>query len=190
LEVLIIVNCFLFYDYVDRAVNIGRWTQPDSCAPPTGICVNGPNPGADCTSASAVDVCRGGNSDYVNYDPDFSLGYCDSESKWNIDYGVLYGPDPANPGDCIRDTDPSDGNITISINPISHIVSYSATANWSGSATVVFTANDTDGGSESATITITVTAVQDAPSFNASAPVQNITFLEDGSNSSIDLSSN
>ena len=54
----------MFFDYVDRWVEIGAWSQPDVCAPFDGNKAN---------------------------------------------YKITFGPDPARPGDCIRDTDPSDG---------------------------------------------------------------------------------
>ncbi len=52
------------FNYVERWVNFGTWSQPDPCAP-----------------------CDG--------NPD--------------NYGITYGPDPNNPGDCIKDNNPSDG---------------------------------------------------------------------------------
>ena len=83
-----------FLDYVDRWVNLGAYTQPDLCAPPTGLCINGNNVGASCTNASESTICTGG-------------GTCDLSAKWSADYGVLYGPDGS--GGCILDSDSSDG---------------------------------------------------------------------------------
>ena len=82
-------------EFADRYKYHGIWTQPDPCAPPTGICAGGTNPGTSCTFAN-ISVCLGG-------------GTCDYVARWDQDYKVKYGPDPAKPGDCIRDTDSSDG---------------------------------------------------------------------------------
>ncbi len=45
-----------FFDYVDRWMNIGQWTQPDACAPFTGSCVGGSNPGARCSTQEELFV--------------------------------------------------------------------------------------------------------------------------------------
>jgi hypothetical protein len=84
-----------FFEYVERWVADGAWTQPDPCAPPTGVCSGGNNAGAACTLASEPAVCTGDG------------GFCDATVKWDDDYGVLYGPDGV--GGCILDTDESDG---------------------------------------------------------------------------------
>jgi len=92
-------------DYVDRWVSLGAWTQPDPCAPVDGRCVGGTNPGAVCTQASAATVCTGDGASCdlsVFWDPTGTLG---RENH----YGITYGPDPGNPGECIHDSDPSDG---------------------------------------------------------------------------------
>ncbi|MDD5148842.1 MAG: hypothetical protein PHH08_05255, partial [Candidatus ainarchaeum sp.] len=81
--------------YADRWVSFGTWTQPDTCAPMTGLCSGGNNPNAACTSANAATVCTGGT--------------CDYSALWAQDYGVKFGDNPANPGTCILDTDASDG---------------------------------------------------------------------------------
>jgi hypothetical protein len=84
-----------FLAYVDRWVESGAWTQPDPCAPPTGVCAGGDNAGSGCTSASEPEVCTGEGA------------YCDLTANWESDYGVAYGPDGE--GGCILDEDPSDG---------------------------------------------------------------------------------
>lgn len=78
--------------YVDRMVRIGKWTQPDSCAPAEGVWRGtGPKNGKRCTSAmlSPVD----GDTCILSYD----------------NYKKTFGPDPNNPGKCICDKDTSDG---------------------------------------------------------------------------------
>ena len=94
-ELRTVWNHQLSLDYVERWVTFGAWTQPDPCAPPWGVCAGGDNAGADCTSASAPDVCTGDEA------------HCDTTGSWDSDYGVTYGPDGA--GGCILDNDPSDG---------------------------------------------------------------------------------
>ena len=84
-----------FIEYVERWVSFGAWTQPDPCAPPSGVCSGGDNAGADCTTASEPDVCTGEDS------------YCDTTVSWDDLYGVAYGPDGS--GGCILDTDETDG---------------------------------------------------------------------------------
>lgn len=94
-ELIAVWNFDPFLSYVERWVTFGAWSQPDPCAPPTGVCVGGDNPGAACTSASAPTVCTGAD------------GACDLTANWDADYGVRYGPDGQ--GGCILDEDPSDG---------------------------------------------------------------------------------
>lgn len=89
----------VMFNYIDRWVNLGTWTQPDPCAPLDGVCVGGANPGAPCTSASVVDECQGGDME--------AEGGCDYTVHWDAHYGVTYGPDGN--GGCILDQDPSDG---------------------------------------------------------------------------------
>jgi len=84
-----------FFDYVDRWVDFGAWTQPDPCAPGVGVCSGGDNAGAACTTASAGDVCTGTDA------------FCDMAAVRDANYGVTYGPDGS--GGCILDTDPGDG---------------------------------------------------------------------------------
>jgi hypothetical protein len=84
-----------FLDYVDRWVAQGAWAQPDTCAPPDGVCSGGDNPGAACTTANEKETCTGTDA------------FCDASGNWDAHYGVTYGPDGA--GGCIADTDPSDG---------------------------------------------------------------------------------
>lgn len=81
--------------YTDRWMASGFHTQPDSCAPPTGLCAGGSNAGASCTTANASTQCTGVGAS------------CDLASSFNTDYGVTYGSDGN--GDCIKDLDSSDG---------------------------------------------------------------------------------
>lgn len=81
-----------FFQYIDRWVNHGLLTQPDPCAPAVGTWLGGPDDGKPCTSAG-----------------DTAIGDAQQCVADRSQYGVTYGPDPKRPGDCIRDTDPSDG---------------------------------------------------------------------------------
>jgi hypothetical protein len=84
--------------FADRWTYIGVWTQPDLCAPPTGICKAGTlKAGQPCTMANA-NFCNNGGL----YD-------CDYPALRSQDYGIKYGPNSTNPGNCIRDIDSSDG---------------------------------------------------------------------------------
>jgi len=98
-EVRSVWNDEYFHDFSDRYAGFGIWAQPDPCAPPTGECNTTKIP---CTLANKS--CPAGE-------------YCDIASKFSTDYGVKYGPDPNNPGNCILDTDSSDG---IGRSPKSH----------------------------------------------------------------------
>ncbi len=104
-------------DFADRWVYQGIWTQPDPCAPPTGVCTaNSINPGAACTSANVHYVCWDGNIDNIkNYT--FTNGVevgriatlCDLTVNWSSGYGVTYGYNDSIPEGCMLDTDPTDG---------------------------------------------------------------------------------
>lgn len=94
-ELKLVWNDPEFFEFVNRRTYHGAWAQPDPCAPVTGLCVGGPNDGADCTAANGTTVCEDGT--------------CDYSLKYASDFGVAYGPDPNDADDCIRDTDPSDG---------------------------------------------------------------------------------
>jgi hypothetical protein len=80
-----------FFNYIDRWVHHGLLAQPDPCAPAEGIWQGGPQNGQRCTMAADLP----GDTPKCIVD--------------STKYGVTYGPDPDRPGDCIRDTDPSDG---------------------------------------------------------------------------------
>jgi len=84
-----------FFDYVERWVAEGTIAQPDPCAPPIGVCSEGDNAGAACTTASEPEVCTGEEA------------FCDASASWDADYGVLFGPDGE--GGCIIDADETDG---------------------------------------------------------------------------------
>ncbi|MFH2010090.1 MAG: hypothetical protein ABI333_26065 [bacterium] len=95
-ELIPVWNYQPFFDYVNRWVSFGAWSQPDPCAPPDGgTCQGGDNAGAPCTTASAPTVCTGDEAS------------CDTTVSYDTNYGVTYGPDGN--GGCIPDTDPSDG---------------------------------------------------------------------------------
>jgi hypothetical protein len=80
-----------FFQYLDRWVNHGLLAQPDPCAPAEGTWSGGANNGLRCTAAQDLP----GDAPQCIIDA--------------AKYKITYGPDPNNPGDCIHDTDPSDG---------------------------------------------------------------------------------
>jgi hypothetical protein len=94
-EIAAIWNYDPFFEYVERWVEEGARTQPDTCAPPVGVCSGGDNEGAACSIASEPSVCTGEDA------------FCDASATWDQDFGVLYGPDGE--GGCIIDKDESDG---------------------------------------------------------------------------------
>jgi len=79
-----------FFQYIDRYVNHGVLSQPDPCAPAEGTWQGGTRTGR-CTSAQEV------------------YGTADKCIPDSAEFGISYGPDPNNHGDCIRDHDSSDG---------------------------------------------------------------------------------
>ena len=73
---------------------------------------------------------------------------------------------------------PSNGSLgaIVPVNSTSATVVYTPNANYNGGDSFVYQANDGNGGTDNATVTITITAVNDAPSFQAGTDV---TSLED-----------
>ena len=105
-----------FFNYVDRWVNIGIWTQPDPCAPVVGVCQGGTNPGAKCTTQTEIltqssveghtiytitgnAACTGGGT----------CNYTDATTYQN-NFGVTYGP--AGSSSCILDPNLTPGSAT------------------------------------------------------------------------------
>lgn len=78
-------------------------------------------------------------------------------------------------------------NVIVAINQTTKKVNFTALANWSGSENIKFTVNDTSGLTANDTILVTVNAVNDAPTFNSSKQIANMTWPEDIINSSINL---
>lgn len=95
LDAVDVWNYAPFMEYSDRWVNYGTLSLPDPCAPATGRCAGGSRANLSCTSANELTACPGGD--------------CNLAARWALDYGVLYGDNPSNPGQCIPDNDPSDG---------------------------------------------------------------------------------
>jgi hypothetical protein len=105
--------------------------------------------------------------------------------------------DSLNLSDYVSDAEDSDAdltwtvsnnvNVTVTINQTTKIANFTALANWSGSENIKFTVNDTSGLTDNDTILVTVNAVNDAPTFNASNPVPNLIWPEDTINNSINL---
>jgi hypothetical protein len=102
-----------FYNYVDRFVSVGLWTQPDACAPPVGICQGGTNPGATCTTQTeSIDSTRGYSSAVVGNSACTGGGTCNynDPTTYNQNYKITYGPNPAKPGQCILDKNLTTGS--------------------------------------------------------------------------------
>ena len=102
-----------FYNYVDRFVSVGLWTQPDACAPPVGICQGGTNPGAACTTQTeSIDLTKGYASAVVGNSACAGGGICNynDPTTYNQNYKITYGPNPAKPGQCILDKNLTTGS--------------------------------------------------------------------------------
>ena len=100
-------------------MNNGLWTQPDPCAPIMGICIGGSDDLEICTFANLstceTEICGGGicaiGSQFEgNVCKDLNdcglNGICEKNPEF---WQITYGPDPANPGECINDLDATDG---------------------------------------------------------------------------------
>jgi hypothetical protein len=72
--------------FVQRRYSFGTWTQPDPCAPPTGECSDKSGRCSGWLNSPCGPANGGGN------------GTCILDLK---DFGVLYGPNNATPGQCI-----------------------------------------------------------------------------------------
>jgi hypothetical protein len=110
-----VFNHDAFHEYTDRWYSYGYISQPDPCAPMTGVCA-GSDVGAYCNSAGTIpDECSGDR--FCNSFCGGGSGWCDYSARRSQDFGVLYGPAEGNAQDChltrtcdcIRDEDPSDG---------------------------------------------------------------------------------
>lgn len=119
-EVNRVWNNKMFIEYTDRWVNYGAWAAPDPCAPVMGYCVGGINNGKICTYANksfcSDGVCAAGVCPSGPHEGERCLGIgndiCETVRCTQVTspfWQVTYGPDPNNPNDCIRDTDPNDG---------------------------------------------------------------------------------
>jgi len=106
--------------------------------------------------------------------------------------------DTLNLSDYVSDSEDSDSaltwtasnnvNVIVTIGQTTKKANFTALANWSGSENIKFTVNDTSGLTANDTILVTVNAVNDAPTFNSSKQIPNMTWPEDISNSSLNLS--
>jgi len=112
-----------------------------------------------------------------------NVGFPEDGSNSSIDLDG-YVTDPDNTDAQIDWTHAGNTNVDVSIDSVTHVVTFTATLNWYGSETVIFTASDPGNLSDSDSMTITVSAVNDPP---VVSDIPDVGFPEDGSNSSIDL---
>lgn len=99
-----------------------------------------------------------------------------------------YVSDAEDPDSALTWTASNNVNVIVTINQTTKITNFTAIANWSGSENVKFTVNDTSGLTANDTILVTVNPVNDPPTFNSSKQVPNMTWPEDISNSSLNIS--
>ncbi|MBD3209260.1 PKD domain-containing protein, partial [Candidatus Woesearchaeota archaeon] len=80
--------------------------------------------------------------------------------------------------------------VIVSIDPATRVVTFTATAEWSGMETITFTAEDADGATASDAVTVNVTSVNDAPVLDTIGPLsatENAPFFFDVNASDVDL---
>ncbi|MBI3026600.1 tandem-95 repeat protein, partial [Candidatus Woesearchaeota archaeon] len=99
-----------------------------------------------------------------------------------------YVSDAEDPDSALTWTASNNVNVIVTISQTTKIANFTALANWSGSENIKFTVNDTSGLTANDTILVTVNPVNDAPTFNSSKQISNMTWPEDISNSSLNLS--
>jgi hypothetical protein len=75
-------------------------------------------------------------------------------------------------------------NILVDINATTHLVTFTATPDWTGTELIIFTATDLNGATDSDEVIVTVTGVNDAPLVE---DIPNISFDEDTIYNSLDL---
>jgi hypothetical protein len=112
-----------------------------------------------------------------------NVGFPEDGSNSSIDLDD-YVTDPDNTDAQISWTYAGNTNVNISIDSVTHVVTFTATLNWHGSETITFTATDPGSLSDSDSMTVTVSAVNDPP---VVSNIPDVGFAEDGSNSSVDL---
>jgi len=115
----------------------------------------------------------------VNITADVSF---DEDSSDSIDLDD-YVTDPDNTPGQMTWTYAGNTGVIVSVNPATHVATFSAPVNWNGNDNVTFTAKDPGELSGNDTVAVTVNAVNDAPVVNITADVS---FDEDSSDS-IDL---
>ncbi len=91
-----------------------------------------------------------------------NVSFREDESDASIDLDD-YVRDPDTPDHDINWEYRGNTNVKVSINSVTHVVSLTAARDWHGSETIVFTASDSDGLSDSDSVTVTVTPVNDPP---------------------------
>ncbi len=99
-----------------------------------------------------------------------------------------YVSDAEDPDSALTWTASNNVNVIVTINQTTKIANFTALANWSGSENIKFTVNDTSGLTANDTILATVNPVNDAPTFNSSKQIPNMTWPEDISNNSLNIS--
>lgn len=98
-----------------------------------------------------------------------------------------YGSDAEDMDSALSWTVSNNANTTVTISQTTKIANFTALANWSGSENIKFTVTDTSGLTDNDTILVTVSPVNDPPSFNSSNPILNLKWPEDTINESINL---
>ena len=91
-----------------------------------------------------------------------NVTFREDESDASIDLDD-YVRDPDTPDREINWKYRGNTNVKVSINSVTHVVSFTAAKDWHGSETIVFTASDNDGLSDSDSVTVTVVPVNDPP---------------------------
>ncbi|MGQ9609221.1 MAG: Ig-like domain-containing protein [bacterium] len=137
--------------------------------------------GLKSTDTLNVIVTAENDAPSISEMPDIEFPEDTSDSSLMLDE---YVTDVDNTPDEMTWTFTGNTHIHIEINPISRIVTFTADENWFGSEEITFTVTDPDNLSDSDTIIVTVTPVNDPPIVEG---IPDVTFPEDGSDNSIDL---
>ena len=117
------------------------------------------------------------NSNTLDLDPFVSdVDHSPAELNWTADVLDAQAPVEDKAGSDEIKVDPSDLQITI--DPGTHVATFTATSDSAGIFTVKFTATDPSNGAGSDTIIVTVSAIPDPPLLVN--PIEDVTYSEDG----------